>query len=217
MIAGLLPPAVVTAEAGEADWTAPLLAEEQPLVARAMEKRRRDFAAGRACARRALERLGWTGFAVAAGPQREPLWPPGVVGAITHCRGYCAAAVARSTDVRSVGIDAELRAPLPAGVAELVCTETERRQAAELTGDHWATVLFSAKEAVYKAWYPLTRRWLDYTDAELTIDPDRGCFTALILRRLEADVFPWNPLQGRFAVSAERVFTAVTVPAASEA
>ncbi len=213
MIGGLLPPTVVTAEAGDADRTAPLLAREEPLVTRAVEKRRRDFTAGRACARRALERLGWTGFAVVAGPNREPLWPPGVVGAITHCRGYCAAAVARSADVRSVGIDAELREPLPAGVADLVCTEPERRQAAELTGDHWATLVFSAKEAVYKAWYPLTRRWLDYRDAELTIDPDRGCFSARILLRLEPDVFPWTPLQGRFAISAERVFTAVTVPA----
>lgn len=214
MIARLLPPAVVTAEAGDADWTAPLLAQEQRLVAGAVEKRRRDFTAGRACARRALERLGWPGFAVVAGPGREPLWPPGVVGAITHCRGYCAAAVARSADVRAVGIDAELRAPLPAGVTRLVCTELERRQAAELPGDHWETLVFSAKEAIYKAWYPLTRRWLDYRDAELTIDPDRGCFTARILLPLEPDVFPWDPLHGRFAISAERVFTAVTVPTA---
>jgi 4'-phosphopantetheinyl transferase EntD len=219
VIASLLPAAVVTVEAGDADWTAPLLPEEAPLVARAVEKRRREFTAGRTCARRALARLGWTDFPVLAGAHREPLWPPGVVGAITHCRGYCAAAVARVTDVRSLGIDAELRAPLPKGVAELVCTEPERRWAATLPDDHWGTLVFSAKESVYKTWFPVAQRWLDYKDAELTVDPERGCFSACILLEGARDVFPWNPLPGRFAVDDERVFTAIAVPAraASEA
>jgi 4'-phosphopantetheinyl transferase EntD len=213
VIATLLPAAVVTVEAGEADWTAPLLPEEEPLVARAVEKRRREFTAGRTCARRALAELGWPDFAILAGPRREPLWPPGVVGAITHCQGYCAAAVARVTDVRSLGIDAELRAPLPTGVAGLVCTGPELRWVAALPDDHWGTVLFSAKESVYKTWYPIARRWLDYRDAELTVEPERGCFTARILPLDAGEVFPWNPLSGRFAVGDERVFTAIAVPA----
>jgi 4'-phosphopantetheinyl transferase EntD len=213
VIAHLLPAEVVTVEAAEADWTAPLLPEEEPLVARAIEKRRREFSAGRACARRALARLGFPGFPLLVGPRREPLWPPGIVGAITHCRGYCAAAVARVEDVRSLGIDAELRAPLPDGVAELVCTEPERRWTAALDGDHWGTLVFSAKESVYKTWYPVARRWLDYKDAELTVEPERGCFSARILLADAGGAFPWNPLAGRFAVDDERVYTAIAVPA----
>jgi 4'-phosphopantetheinyl transferase EntD len=213
VIGPLLPEAVVTVEAGDEDWTATLLPEEEPIVARAVEKRRREFTAGRTCARRALERLGWPGFAVVAGPKREPLWPPGVVGAITHCAGYCAAAVARAADVRSLGIDAELRGPLPRGVAEMVCTEAELRETAAMPGDHWGVLIFSAKESIYKAWFPVAQRWLDYKDAELTIDPEAGRFSARILLPVEAGVFPWNPLEGRFALSDERVFTAVTVPA----
>jgi 4'-phosphopantetheinyl transferase EntD len=213
VIGGLVPGAVVTVEAAEADWTAPLLPEEEPLVARAVEKRRREFTAGRTCARRALERLGWPGFAIVAGPRREPVWPSGVAGSITHCRGYCAAAVARTSEVRSVGIDAELRVTLSDGVEEMICTEAERRHVATLPGDHWPTLLFSAKESIYKAWYPLARRWLDYRDAELTVDPERGTFTARILLQVEPGVFPWNPLHGRFAMSDERIFTAVTIPA----
>lgn len=213
MIAGLLPPGVVTVEAGEEDWTAPLLPEEEPLVARAVEKRRREFAAGRSCARRALAQLGWPRYPLVAGARREPLWPPGVVGAITHCPGYCAAAVARAAAVRSLGIDAEVRGPLPDGVAGMICTEAELRQTAALNGDHWGVVLFSAKESIYKAWYPLAHRWLDYRDAELTLDLDRGIFRARILLQLEPGVFPWNPLEGRFAVGPDRVYTAVTVPA----
>jgi 4'-phosphopantetheinyl transferase EntD len=212
VIGGLLPPTTVTVEAGDDDWTARLLPEEEPLVARAVEKRRREFTAGRSCARRALARLGWTDFPVVAGPRREPLWPPGVVGSITHCPGYCAAAVARLSDLRGVGIDAELGAALPTGVAEMVCTEAERRWAAELPGHHWAALIFSAKESIYKAWYPVARRWLDYRDAELTIDADGGRFSARILLPVEPEVFPWNPLEGRFAVSDGRVFTTVTLP-----
>jgi 4'-phosphopantetheinyl transferase EntD len=213
VIGELLPEAVVTVEAGDADWTAPLLPDEEPVVARAVEKRRREFAAGRACARRALERLGWPGFAVVPGPKREPLWPPGVVGAITHCAGYCAAAVARTADVRSLGIDAEMRGPLPRGVADMVCTEDELRWCAAMEDDHWGVLIFSAKESIYKAWFPVAQRWLDYRDAELTIDPEAGRFSARILLPVEPDVFPWNPLEGRFALGEERVFTAVTVPA----
>lgn len=213
MIAGLLPPGVVTVEAGEEDWTAPLLPEEEPLVARAVEKRRREFAAGRSCARQALAQLGWPRYPLVAGSRREPLWPPGVVGAITHCPGYCAAAVARAAVVRSLGIDAEVRGPLPEGVADMVCTEAELRHTAALDGDHWGVVLFSAKESIYKAWYPLAQRWLDYRDAELALDLERGIFRARILLQLEPGVFPWNPLEGRFVVGPDRVYTAVTVPA----
>lgn len=212
MIERLVPAGVIVAEAVEADWTAALLPEEEPLVARAVEKRRREFAAGRSCARRALARLGWPDFAVLTGPRREPLWPPGVVGAITHCHGYCAAAVARREDVAGLGIDAELRGRMPEGVADLVCTEAERRWTAGLPGDQWETVIFSAKESIYKAWYPVAQRWLDYRDAELTLDEDGDRFTARLLLQAEPEVFPWNPLGGHFAVTDERVFTAVTLP-----
>lgn len=212
MIRGLLPAAFVTVEAAAGDWTAPLLPAEEPLVARAVEKRRREFTAGRTCARRALERLGWTDFAILAGPRREPLWPRGVVGSITHCPGYCAATVALAADVRSVGIDAELGAPLADGVTAMICTEAERRQTEALPGDHWPALVFSAKESIYKAWYPLAGRWLDYLDAELTIDAERGTFSARILVPVEPEILSCSMLAGRFAVSDERVFTAVAIP-----
>jgi 4'-phosphopantetheinyl transferase EntD len=213
VIGGLLPDCAVVVEASDGDWTAPLLPEEEPIVARAVEKRRREFTAGRTCARRALERLGWPDFPIVTGPRREPLWPPGVIGSITHCPGYCAAVVARRSDLRSVGIDAELSAPLPEGVAAMVCTAGERRWTESLPGDHWTTLVFSAKESIYKAWYPVTERWLDYLDAELTVDAGRGLLSARILVPVEPGLFPRAEMEGRFAVSDERVFTAITVPA----
>ena len=87
---------------------------------------------------------------------------------MTHCAGYRAAAVARSGDLAAVGIDAEPHAPLPPDVLELVARPEERVELTALEEArpdlHWDRILFSAKEAVFKAWFPLTRRWLDFTD-----------------------------------------------------
>jgi 4'-phosphopantetheinyl transferase EntD len=173
---------------------------------------RREFSAGRACARRALGRLGWARLPILTGPCREPLWPAGAVGAITHCDAFCAAAVARAAGVAGLGIDAEVLGPLPEDVAAMVCTEDELRLAGRLPGDHWTAVIFSAKEAIYKAWYPIARRWLDYRDAELSIDAERGRFQARILASVDPAVLSWNPLEGRFAIDGERVYAAVALP-----
>jgi 4'-phosphopantetheinyl transferase superfamily len=78
---------------------------------------------------------------------------------------------------------------------------------------HWGRLLFSAKEAVYKAWYPLTGRWLGFKHACLTIDP-AGAFAATLLidgSRTDGKP-PLTELQGRFLIAQGLVATAVTVP-----
>jgi 4'-phosphopantetheinyl transferase EntD len=109
-----------------------------------------------------------------------------VVGSITHCPGYFAAAVARTRDVVSLGIDAEPDEPLPNhGMLDLIALDTERAHLPELAtarpGISWDRLLFSAKESVYKTWFPLARRWLDFKSAEVIIDPLAGTFTARLL------------------------------------
>jgi 4'-phosphopantetheinyl transferase EntD len=75
-------------------------------------------------------------------------------------------------------------------------------------------VLFSAKEAIFKAWYPLARRWLDFGDAELIVD-NSGVFTArLLVPGLEVSGEPLTDLAGRWAADADVVVTAVVVPSA---
>src|SRR5436190_1333063 len=109
MLSKLLPGAVVVVEAIEDIPSAKLLPEEaDALGAHAVEKRRREFAAGRHCARRALTRLGYADIAVPKGEDGEPRWPNDIVGSITHCAGYCAAAVARSSQLASIGIDGQV-------------------------------------------------------------------------------------------------------------
>lgn len=150
-----------------------LFPEEEELIAKSVAKRRNDFATARACARRAMAGLGLPPVAVLHGHRGRPLWPEGIVGSLTHCVGYRAAALARATDVLSLGIDAEPHAPLPSGVRELVTLPAERERigpsAPEGAGAlHWDRILFSAKESVFKTWYPVTRVELDFVEADLT-------------------------------------------------
>ncbi|MFJ6608867.1 4'-phosphopantetheinyl transferase [Streptomyces sp. NPDC091289] len=150
-----------------------LFPEEEALVAKSVAKRRNDFATARACARRAMAGLGLPPVPVLHGHRGRPLWPEGIVGSLTHCAGYRAAALARAKEVLSLGIDAEPHAPLPTGVRELVTLPAERERigppAPEGSDDiHWDRVLFSAKESVFKAWYPVTGLELDFAEADLT-------------------------------------------------
>lgn len=216
MIEAILPSSVAAQEAtgplpGEA-----LFPEEEERVARAVGKRREEFTTGRECARRALARLGVAPGPIASGPKGEPLWPAGFAGSITHCRGYRAAAVARVADVAALGIDAEPNEPLPDGVLKYVAADDEPalldRLAAAAPAVRWDRLLFSAKESVYKAWFPLAGRWLGFKDAALTIDPEAGTFTARLLVAGPAVAGrPLETLPGRWTAAGGLVLTAVAV------
>ncbi len=198
-----LVPATVTAVATRADLSTALFADELRGLGSAVGARRREFETGRACARRALAGIGRPAVAIGSGPRGEPLWPAGVVGSITHCARYRACAVARADDVHAVGIDAEPDAPLPAGVLAAVTSTDERRAlAARDLGICWDRVLFSAKEAVFKAWYPLTGQALAFEDADVRIDADGETFTATLRD---------GELRGRWGVRDGIVATAVVV------
>ena len=182
LIVGLLPPAVAAAESTDlppADAPGLFPAEEAALRT-AGPRRRAEFAAGRSCARAALARLGVPAGPILPGPAGQPQWPPGVTGSITHCAGYQACAVARTADVTAIGIDAEPDAGLPAGLIDKVATGPERawiaRQAATRPTVSWDRLLFSAKEAACKLWYPLTGRWPGPHDAAIGL-ATTGTFT----------------------------------------
>ncbi len=185
MLEQLLPLGVAVAESRDEITDAPLFPEEEEVVARAVEKRRREFTTGRACARRALAELGVEQQAIPTGPRGAPQWPGGIVGSITHCEGFRAGVAARQTELATIGIDAEVDAPLPDGLLADIALPEERgrlealaRQAPEVP---WDRLLFSAKESVYKAWFPLAERWLGFEDASVTIDPERRAFSARLL------------------------------------
>src|SRR5215207_8135387 len=103
-----------------------LFPEEEEIIAQAAEGRRRDYAAVRSCARACLGRLGYPPVPILPGVGGAPIWPAGVLGSMTHCAGYAAAAVGSVSRISAIGIDAEPDAPLPEGVLDLVATPVER-------------------------------------------------------------------------------------------
>jgi 4'-phosphopantetheinyl transferase EntD len=185
LIDAILPPGVSGAEAFCDVREARLHADEEEAVAGAVSSRRREFTTARWCARRALDALGEPAPSIPRGERGMPQWPPDVVGSITHCEGYRAAAVARASEWLTLGIDAEPAAPLPARMLALVASADERahvaRLLAERPGVRWDRLLFCAKEAIFKAWWPLVARPLGFDAAAVTLDPG-GWFDARLTR-----------------------------------
>jgi 4'-phosphopantetheinyl transferase EntD len=216
LIAALLPRAVSVEESftDQPESTPP--PEELRLIANAVEKRRREFSTVRDCARKALHQLGHPPVSILHSEEGAPIWPNGIVGSLTHCDGYCAAAVARARQVSSLGIDAEPHAALPDGVLGVITTESERNWlrtiAAVQPEIHWDRLIFSAKESVYKTWYPLTQRWLDFSEAVVTVDPATKSFKAHLL--VPAPSVAGEPLPcfyGRWLVKDGIIATAVAI------
>ncbi len=222
LVASIVPLEVFVAEVfGGGCDDAPLFPAEEAVISGAVPKRRREFAAVRACARRALVCAGLEPGPIRSGPSGAPVWPPGVVGSMTHCEGYRACAIGRTEAFSAIGIDAEPHDLLPDGVLPLVASEPERAALAGLAavapGLCWERILFSAKESVYKAWFPATGRWLGFTDAELTLDPS-GTFAARLLA--PGAVVGGRPVpayHGRWIVGPGLIATAVVVPAVGAA
>lgn len=213
----LLPSSVAVAVATAADFAGELHpAEHACLPASAVESRRREFTAGRVCARRALGTLGLPETPVTT-RDRAPVWPDGTIGSITHTDGYCAAVVARRQDVRALGVDAEQHRPLGEGVARLVCLPEELDWFATAPdGVHWPAVVFSAKESVYKLWHPLAGSWLGFEEARVLPDPETGAFTAVIRPQRHDEAAAHGiptELTGRFVVEGGLVRTALHLPA----
>ncbi|MFY2789504.1 4'-phosphopantetheinyl transferase Npt [Rhodococcus sp. MALMAid1271] len=220
MIESILPNGVVAAElfADPPDLKPHPL--EAPLVAKAVDKRKREFTSARHCARVAMEKLGVEPAAIMRGTSGAPQWPKGVVGSLTHCDGYRGAVLAYSMQVRSVGIDAEPHGPLPDGVLEAVSLQAERDWLASVGREdvHWDRLLFCAKEATYKAWEPLTGRWLGFEDAHITFertgsgDDISGTFRSELLVPGDTDSgSPLTAFDGRWKVEGGLVMTAISV------
>jgi len=198
-----------------------LPADERRAIAAAVPSRQAEFATVRVCARAALADLqpggGIAAPPILPGPDRAPVWPAGIVGSMTHCDGYRAAAVARAATVASIGIDAEPHAPLPDDVVDLVAHGGEYSKIRRLAVDDptvaWDRLLFSIKESVFKAWFPLTRQWLGFEQVCVEIDPRTSAFEAHF--RVPGPVVGGRrvaQLHGRYVTGDELMLTAVTVP-----
>ncbi|MFC7450031.1 4'-phosphopantetheinyl transferase Npt [Rhodococcus daqingensis] len=221
MIEKILPTGVAYAELFEDPPGLAPHPQEEALIARAVDKRRREFTSARHCARVALDKLGMDPAPILKGERGVPLFPRGVVGSLTHCDGYRGAVLGYSMQVRSVGIDAEPHGPLPDGVLDAVSLPEERTAIAASAESvvHWDRILFCAKEATYKAWFPLTGRWLGFEDAHITFTlaestagAAAGTFHSKLLVPGETvSGPPLSSFDGRWMVADGLVITAITV------
>jgi len=174
------------------------------VVATATAARRREFLAGRRCAHAALRAIGCDeGLAVGRGVMREPLWPAGVVGSISHAGGLAGAVAARTADAWGLGLDIELlEPPLDAALERIVMGpgELPRPARAHPLEPYRSKIAFSVKECVHKCLFPRTRWALDFHDVAVAVDLDANGYEAVVDAgfRLAGRALP--PLEGRFAV-----------------
>lgn len=190
-MAELFPPGVLAAElSGRGDETT-LMPVEAQQIANAVAKRRQEFAAGRACSRLLLRKIGVVDYALLPAQDRQPLWPEALVGSITHTRHFCAAVVAERKCIHAIGIDSELSGSVRPELWPRICTAAERAwlETLEIAEQGAAaTLLFSAKEAFYKCQYPATGQKLTFQDATVQVE--------------------WGSESGSFAVHAPRAAAA---------
>jgi 4'-phosphopantetheinyl transferase EntD len=157
------------------------LKDEAKLVAGAVESRQREFSTGRAVARQLLRQLNVTDFELLRDDDRVPKWPAGIVGSISHTRDLCVVAVADEAVCRGIGVDVEPDEPVGEGIERRVCTPLEiawldRGPTAD-RGQR-CRMIFSVKEAVYKAFYPELREFWGFQDVNVNLDLPAQRFTA---------------------------------------
>ena len=211
----ILPPWFLIVTARPEIQSSGLYPDELAYIERAVPKRRAEFGTARVCARRALDRLGAPMCSLLPHKDRSPRWPQGYVGSISHTEDCCAVAITRSDGIAGFGIDIEPRAPLQEGLEELICTENERLWLARHSANERAKLgklVFSAKEAVYKCQYIMTKTFVDFKDVDLAIDTCRGTFSVLNLNVIGK---PWREkilrLEGKFLFSPQVIVTAAVV------
>ena len=167
---------------------------------------------GRTCARATLAALGFPDQAIPVGASREPVWPDGVVGSISHCGPVAAAAVAHRHAFAGLGIDLELAEPLDETELNMICRESERAWLQNTDGSlPLAKLIFSAKESIYKCVWPEIGRFVDFQDIGIRIDIAANTFKAVEwAENLPAPIF--DGVAGRFLIRDEWIITTACLP-----
>ena len=151
-------------------------AEENYFSQLSSVSRKEHYRSGRICAGEVLSKLGTLGQPVLRDPQtREPLWPEGISGAITHSGNWAAAAAGKTSDVLGIGIDLEdLERQVDSRISRHVCIPEEQKWLQECGEEDCLEqnlkIIFSAKESIFKAFFPYTRTYLHFHDARILME-----------------------------------------------
>jgi 4'-phosphopantetheinyl transferase EntD len=200
-----------------------LTPREYDSIRHCAERRMWDFCAGRLCAHRALAEFGWVEFDLLAGQDRQPLWPPGLTGSITHTEGFSAAVVAERGSVAALGIDAERISAVHSELWSAICSPSELARLRALAGDSQAlaaALTFAAKEAFYKCQYPLAAERFEFGEVHLEEtdwEAAAGSFWVTVQRASRLDHFlpsgAHRRLEGRFCRREPYLVTGLALPA----
>ncbi|WP_370401073.1 4'-phosphopantetheinyl transferase family protein [Sulfitobacter sp. JB4-11] len=184
--------------------------QEAAHLGRAIAKRQQEFAAGRAMARQAMADLTGVSHSqpILADEDRAPIWPAGWQGSISHKSTLCLAVVGQSG--AQLGLDVEEDTPLAQDLIPTICSGTEIAQFAGPEQGAWAKLIFSAKEAAYKAQYPLTREVFGFHRFDVFVDVSMGMFSAAFTA--DTGIFEeGDMLMGRFLKAEGHLVTGVTI------
>ena len=217
----LFPEGVAAAELRARGDPSLLLPEEAAGLGRASLKRREEFAAGRLCARRALGEFGIEDFVLRVQTDRQPLWPPSMVGSITHTDGLCAAVAGERRSFAALGVDSEVVGHVKPDLWEAICTAREvawLRALSTRAQPAAAALIFAAKEAFYKCQYPLTGEFLGFHDVLIDAPGDSGRsaahgeFSVHPTREIALAQCAALPLIGRYRLHEGYVSAGVALP-----
>ena len=210
-LSALFPTGVIAVELTDAAPRTVLTPPELAFINHCAQKRIDDFTRGRACAHRCMTELGLGKVSLLAGEKREPLWPPEVIGSITHTTGFAAAVVARRNEIEALGIDCEVVDSVGADLWERICTPEERErleQLPEAQARQHAALIFAAKEAFYKCQFPKSQGWVGFED--VSIEASAGSFRIIPQVQLPVTAEWVATLAGRYQFRGPWVVTGVT-------
>jgi enterobactin synthetase component D len=169
--------------------------------------RKEEFLRGRLCAYHAYkEQTGLELLRLPSQNDRSPLWPNGVVGSITHSTVLVGVAIAKSEKLKSVGIDFEEIGRTKLELASHLLTDKDislYENKLNMLPQEVLTLIFSAKEALYKTLYPEVKKFFGFHDAAVTELQD-GKFSIELLKDLN-EVYGINGLKtfhGRYCIHA---------------
>ncbi len=200
-------------------WTPLLMPEIYPeewnlLSPHAVEKRRQEFWIGRVAAHQALANIGIKA-PVLRGDNGEPLWPKGIVGAISHSTNIGLSAVAWQKDSDGIGIDIEfINSNITWDLADRISLPCEKKWLEEEKENCYLRffLLFSAKETIFKAFFPQYRVFLDFKDAEISWNKEKSCLEAKLLKKVSSVYEIGYSFQIGHSIQENYVFTYLTLP-----
>lgn len=174
-------------------------------------KRRCGFLAGRLCATRALQRAGvFSQVGTAHGG--NPIWPEGYIGSISHTDTRAVACAVTTEHFSAVGLDTEIimTSDLAYELAPLLLNQPECRGSDLMPFNHYVTLVFSAKEALYKSLYPNVGVFFGFEAASL-IELDESMAKFEIQQDLSSRWFKGSIVDIEYIKSESRIYSFCSV------